>query len=66
VQGLRVEHVDRWIGQPPRRPTPRVLLWAEVDLAGGNLMVSEQTMQVGYRTETGPPKSDSSRPLAPR
>ena len=40
------------------------LPWAEVNLAGGNLMVSEQIVQLGYRTETGPPKSDSSRPVA--
>jgi hypothetical protein len=35
--------------------------WAEVDLGSGSLMVSEQIVQLGYRTETGPPKSDSSR-----
>jgi integrase len=35
--------------------------WAEVDLVGRNLAVSEQIVQVGYLTETGPPKSDSAR-----
>jgi integrase len=40
------------------------LPWAEVDLAGRSLMVSEQIVQLGYRTETGPPKSDSSRLVA--
>ena len=37
------------------------LPWAEVDLVGRNLAVSEQIVQVGYLTETGPPKSDSAR-----
>ncbi len=39
------------------------LPWAEVDLARRSLQVSEQIVQLGYRTETGPPKSDSSRPV---
>ena len=37
------------------------LPWAEVDLVGRSLAVSEQIVQVGYLTETGPPKSDSAR-----
>ena len=37
------------------------LPWAEVDLVGRNLAVSEQIVQVGYLTETGPPKADSAR-----
>ncbi len=40
------------------------LPWAEVDLARHNLQVSEQIVQLGYRTETGPPKSDSTHPVA--
>jgi integrase len=40
------------------------LPWSEVDLAGRSLTVKEQIVQLGYRTETGPPKSDSSRLIA--
>ena len=40
------------------------LPWAEVDLVGRNLSVSEQIVQVGYLTETGPPKADSARIVA--
>jgi integrase len=39
------------------------LPWAEVDLPGRSLQVSEQIVQLGYRTVTGPPKADSSRPV---
>ena len=37
------------------------LPWAEVDLAGRSLTVTQQIVQLGYRTESGPPKSDSAR-----
>ncbi|MCY7341969.1 MAG: site-specific integrase [Pseudonocardia sp.] len=40
------------------------LPWSEVDFAGGNVVVSVQIIQLGYRTESGPPKSGSSRPVA--
>ena len=40
------------------------LPWSEVDFAGGNVVVSEQIVQLGYRTESGPPKSGSSRLVA--
>lgn len=40
------------------------LPWSEVDLGSRNLMVSEQIVQLGYRTETGPPKSGNSRAVA--
>ena len=40
------------------------LPWAEVDLAGRSLTVTQQIVQLGYRTESSPPKSDSSRRVA--
>ncbi len=40
------------------------LPWAEVDITGRTLMVNEQIVQLGYRTETGPPKADSARRVA--
>jgi integrase len=40
------------------------LPWAEVDLAGRSLTVTQQIVQLGYRTESGPPKADSSRRVA--
>ena len=39
------------------------LPWAEVDLPGRNIHVNQQIVQLGYRTETGPPKADSGRPV---
>jgi integrase len=40
------------------------LPWAEVDLAGRSLSVTQQIVQLGYRTESAPPKGDSSRRVA--
>ena len=47
-----------------RRGEAAGLPWAEVDLAGRSLSVTQQIVQLGYRTESAPPKGDSSRRVA--